>query len=331
MTDAVAAALLVGVVAYAVFGGADFGAGFWDLTAGGAERGRRPRALIDHSLGPVWEANHTWLIYCLVVLWTAFPDAFAAIMTTLYIPLGLAVLGIVLRGSAFAFRKVVVRTEHQRVNGAMFALSSVITPFFFGTVIGGIASGRVPTEGHGDALRSWMNPSSITTGVLAVAVCAYLAAVFLTADAHRTADAELLVWFGRRATLTAALTGVVAATDLLIAHHDAPRLFDQLTSKALPFTVASAAAGLAALALMRGGNPVLVRVLAGAAVAALVSGWGVAQYPYLLGTHARLDEVAAPSASMVSLLVVTGVAAALIGPSFVLLYVLQQRDTLGDH
>src|SRR5581483_8914932 len=111
MTDVVSAALLVGVVAYAVFGGADFGAGFWDLTAGGAERGRRPRALIDRSLGPVWEANHTWLIYCLVVLWTAFPTGFAAIMTTLYVPLGLAALGIVLRGSGFAFRKAVASTE----------------------------------------------------------------------------------------------------------------------------------------------------------------------------------------------------------------------------
>jgi cytochrome d ubiquinol oxidase subunit II len=331
MTDAVAAALLVGVVAYAVFGGADFGAGLWDLTAGGAERGRRPRALIDHALGPVWEANHTWLIYCLVVLWTGFPEAFAAIMTTLYIPLGLAVLGIVLRGSGFAFRKVVVRTEHQRVNGALFALSSLITPFFFGTVIGGIASGRVPTAGHGDALRSWVNPSSITTGVLAVAVCAYLAAVFLTADAHRTGDAELQAWFGSRAVLAATVAGAAAAADLVIAHSDAQRLFDQLTGKALPLTVASAAAGLAALALMRRGSPPLVRVLAGAAVAALVSGWGVAQHPYLLGTHARLGEMAAPAASLTSLLVVTGVAAALIGPSFVLLYVLQQRDTLSDH
>jgi cytochrome d ubiquinol oxidase subunit II len=278
----------------------------------------------------VWEANHTWLIYCLVVLWTAFPDAFADIMTTLYIPLGLAALGIVLRGSGFAFRKVVVHTEHQRVNGAVFALSSLITPFFFGTIVGGIASGRVPSGGHGDAVGSWVNPSSIGTGILAVAVCAYLAAVFLTADAHRAGDADLQAWFGRRAALAATITGGAAAADLLIAHHDAPRLFHQLTGRALPLTVTSVAAGLAALALIRRGSPLLVRVLAAAAVAALVSGWGAAQYPYLLGTQARLHEVAAPNASMASLLVVTAAAAALIGPSFVLLYMLQQRDTLGD-
>ena len=149
MTTAVAVELFVGVVfygvvVYAVFGGADFGAGFWDLTAGGLQRGRRPRELIDRSLGPVWEANHVWLIYCLVVLWTAFPRAFAAIMSTLYVPLGLAALGIVLRGSGFAFRKITIGTVQQRATGAAFAASSVITPYFFGTVAGGIASGRVP-------------------------------------------------------------------------------------------------------------------------------------------------------------------------------------------
>src|SRR3978361_897860 len=103
MSNVIAIGLILGLLAYAVFGGADFGAGFWDLTAGGAERGRAPRALIDHPLGPVWEANHTWLIYCLVVFWTAFPPAFATVMRTLYIPLGLAALGLVLRGSGVAF------------------------------------------------------------------------------------------------------------------------------------------------------------------------------------------------------------------------------------
>src|SRR5690348_6763506 len=181
-------------MAYAMFGGADFGAGFWDLTAGGAERGRRPRGLIDRSIGPVWEANHVWLIFCLVVLWTAFPGAFAAIMTTLYVPLGLAALGIVLRGSGFAFRKVSVRTADQRVNGVLFAVSSVVTPFFFGAVAGGIASGRVPTSGGGDALSSWWNPTSVLGGAMAVVVCAYLAAVFLAAEARSSEERRGGTW-----------------------------------------------------------------------------------------------------------------------------------------
>ena len=122
MSTFAAVLLFAGVVAYAVLGGADFGAGFWDLTAGGAERGRRPRHLVDVVLAPVWEANHVWLIFCLVMLWTGFPTAFAAITTTLYVPLGLAALGIVVRGSGFAFRKVFVRTQQQRFAGAAFAV-----------------------------------------------------------------------------------------------------------------------------------------------------------------------------------------------------------------
>src|SRR5437763_3699657 len=185
MSTFAAVVLFTGVVAYAVFGGADYGAGFWDLTSGGAEHGRRPRHLVDESLAPVWEANHVWLIFCLVMLWTAFPPAFAAIMTTLYIPLGLAALGIVARGSGFAFRKVFVETDQQRVAGAAFAASSVITPFFLGTVAGGIASGRVPTAGHRDGDTSWVNPTSLLGGVLAVLACAFTAAVFLTAEPRR--------------------------------------------------------------------------------------------------------------------------------------------------
>jgi cytochrome d ubiquinol oxidase subunit II len=330
MSDVVAAGLLAGLIAYAVFGGADFGAGFWDLTAGGAERGRAPRALIDHSLGPVWEANHTWLIYCLVIFWTAFPKPFAAVMSTLYLPLGIAVLGIVLRGSGFAFRKVVVRTQDQRVNGAAFALSSVITPFFFGTVIGGIASGRVPSNGNGDAIRSWVNASSLVTGVLAVAVCAYLAAVFLSADAARLGESDLLAWSARRAYISAYVTGVVAAIDLAVAHSDAPRLFDRLTGVAVPATVVSVLSGVMALILMRRGRHLVVRGLAAVAVAALVAGWGIAQYPYLLGDHATIAASASPDASLTVLLVVFGVAAVVVAPAMVLLYLLQQRDRLGS-
>src|SRR5918994_1909088 len=136
--------MFVGLTAYALFGGADFGAGSWDLLAGGDVRGAPSRRLMEHAIGPVWEANHVWLIFVLVVLWTGFPPAFAAVASTLYIALTLAAFGIIARGSAFAFRHTVTNTVLQRVFGAGFALSSVLTPFFFGTVAGGIASGRVP-------------------------------------------------------------------------------------------------------------------------------------------------------------------------------------------
>ncbi len=143
--DLAAAILWTGATLYALFGGADFGGGFWDLLAGFDERkGAAPRARIQRSLTPVWEANHVWLIFILVVLWTAFPEAFGAIMTTLYVPIALAAVGIVLRGAGFAFRKSVQRLSYRRAMGAAFALSSVVTPFFMGTVVGAIAAGNVP-------------------------------------------------------------------------------------------------------------------------------------------------------------------------------------------
>src|ERR1700709_106150 len=149
--DAAAAILWGGATFYAVFRGADLGGSFWALIAGDAETGERPRALTQRSLTPVWEANHVWLIFILVVLWTAFPPAFSAIFTTLYAPIALAALGIVLRGAGFAFRKSIEGLSGRRAAGATFALSSLLTPFFMGTVAGAIAAGNVPAAGHGDA------------------------------------------------------------------------------------------------------------------------------------------------------------------------------------
>src|ERR1700736_4628980 len=134
IADVVGGILLAGLTLYATLGGADFGGGLWDLLAGGYQRGRAPRQLIDETITPVWEANHVWLIFALVIFWTAFPTAFAAVMTTASLPLWLAVLGIVLRGVGFAFRKEVETLRWQRLLGATFAVSSLITPFFMGTV-----------------------------------------------------------------------------------------------------------------------------------------------------------------------------------------------------
>ena len=150
---AVGAILLATISLYAILGGADFGGGLWDLLAGGDRRGQAPRALIDESITPVWEANHVWLVFALVIFWTAFPDAFAAVMTTAALPIWLAVLGIVLRGSGFAFRKEVHQLSLQRVLGATFAFSSLLTPFFMGTVVGAIATGQIP--GQTPARPAW--------------------------------------------------------------------------------------------------------------------------------------------------------------------------------
>jgi cytochrome bd ubiquinol oxidase subunit II len=331
MSDVAGVILFLGVALYAVFAGADFGAGFWDLTAGGAHRGRRPRALIDAALGPVWEANHVWLIFCLVVLWTAFPGAFAAIMDTLYVPLAIAVVGIVARGAGFAFGKVSETLSQQRVYGAAFAVSSVITPFFLGAVAGGIASGRVPSRGGGDPLGSWLNPTSMLGGALAVVVCAYLAAVYLVAEASRRQLPDLEPYFRRRAIAAGILAGVMAFAGIFVLQDDASRLFHHLTGVALPLVVVSGLSGLAALTVLHRGLARAGRYLAAAAVAAVVGGWGVAQYPFVLGTHLTLGAGAAPDSTLKAVAVVFLAAAVTCIPSLVYLYVLEQRGQLDSH
>ncbi|MDX3094868.1 cytochrome d ubiquinol oxidase subunit II [Streptomyces sp. ME01-24h] len=328
MPETVAAFLFLGVIAYSLFGGADFGAGFWDLTAGGAEGGRRPRHLIDTSLSPVWEANHTWLIYCLVFLWSGFPAAFTAITTTLYIPLGIAVLGIVLRGAGFAFRKASLRTPEQRLYGVAFAASSVLTPYCFGSIAGGIASGRVPAAGNGAPLTSWLNPTSVLGGVLAVLVCAYLAAAYLYVAARQQGDHALRRHFRTRALLASAVTGAVSIAGIFVLRADAPHLFGELSHRALPLVLLAAACGVASTVLLWRDRTRLLRALAAAAVALVVLGWGVAQYPYLLGTHVEIGAAAAPRATLAVTLGVAVVAGLLIFPSIALLFRLANRGSL---
>ena len=329
MSDAVAVVLFFGVTAYAIFGGADFGSGFWDLVAGGTERGERPRAIIQHSIGPVWEANHVWLIFVLVVLWTGFPEAFASITLTLFVPLSLAALGIVLRGSGFAFRKEVERTSSRRNFGAAFAFSSVLVPYCMGAIAGAIASGRVPAGGKaGDPWSSWINATSILGGVLAVAVCAFLAAVFLTWDAARLEDPAMVAYYRSRAMAMSVAAGFVALVGIVVLHDDARYVFDGLMSRALAFVIISALCGIGTLILLARRSHFGARLLAIGAVASVVIAWGVAQWPYLLPTSLTVSEAAAPDPTLTTILVVFGIAAVVILPSLGLLYVLDQKSLL---
>jgi cytochrome bd ubiquinol oxidase subunit II len=328
--DAAAAILWVGATFYALFGGADFGGGLWDLIAGDAERGRRPRELIQRSLTPVWEANHVWLIFMLVVLWTAFPPAFSAVMSTLYVPLALAAVGIVLRGSGFAFRKSIESLSGQRAAGAAFALSSVLTPFFMGAVVGAIAAGNVPAGGDGDAFSSWLQPLPLLVGVMFVASGAYLSAVFLVGDARRAGATELEAYFVRRALAAAAVAGVAAAFGLVELHSEARYIFDRLLDEGLPLVVLSGLCGIGLLlVLLRGGRRSL-RPLAAGAVVAVIWGWGVAQFPYLLPMSLRIGDAAAPDPTLDVIFVVFAIAAVLVLPALGLLYTLSQRDLLGE-
>jgi cytochrome d ubiquinol oxidase subunit II len=329
--DAVAAVLWVGVTLYAVFGGADFGSGFWALVAGGRERGKRARGLIDWAIGPVWEANHVWLIFMLVTLWTAFPEAFGSVMSTLFIPLCLAALGIVLRGAGFAFHRVAGRGSARRLAEVAFGVASVLTPFFMGTVVGAVASGRVPVgNAQGDLVTSWLNPVSLLLGALFVAAGVYLAAVFLVSDARRFGDREMVTYFATRALAAAVVAGALAVAGIFVLRDDARYIYDGLTSEGLPLVLISLACGLGALVLLwrrarRGARPLAVL-----AMVAMIWGWGAAQYPYLLPETLTIEEGAGASETLTVVLVLFGVAVIVVLPALALLFALDQRSLLEE-
>ncbi len=323
---AVAAAMFAGVLAYALFGGADFGSGFYDLTAGNSRRGAALRTQVDHSIGPVWEANHVWLIYVLVVWWTGFPEAFAAAMNTLILPLLFALLGIVLRGAAFAFRKYAATLGQARLFGAVFAVSSLITPFFLGAVVGAIASGRVPIQGRGDVWGSWLHPTSILGGLMAIGTSAFLAGTFLVADAARARHHDLAAALRVRTLGVGIVTGAVVLAGLVSLHHDAPTLWDGLLGRSLPLMVLSALAGLATLALLWTHRYGLARLCAVLAVTGVIAGWGVGQYPWLLVDQIRIVDAAGAPATLQALLVAVGAAVVIVGPALAYLYTLTQSQ-----
>ena len=315
----------VSLTAYALLAGADFGAGTWDLLAGDARAGQNRRRLIEHVIGPVWEANHVWLIFVLVLLWTAFPPAFAAIASTLWIPLTLAALGIIGRGSAFAFRKTVTTVWEQRVFGVTFAVSSVATPFFLGTVGGAIAAGRVPAGlATGDTIGAWTSPVALLAGVLSVAACSFLAATYLCGDAQRDRDPALAQWFRLRALISGGVAGGLAVAGLLVVHADAPALFRGLTGRALPLTLISVLGGITALLLVAVRRFVAARFAAGAAITGLVWGWGIAQYPHLL-SDLDVDQAAALGSSLHAVVVTSLIGLAVLIPSMWLLLWMFQR------
>jgi cytochrome d ubiquinol oxidase subunit II len=325
-----AAFIVLGISAYAVLGSADFGAGFWDLTAGGDRAGGRVRGMIQRSMAPVWEANHVWLIFVLVIAWTAFPIAFGSIFSTLYVPLFLAAIGIIFRGTAFALRGQAATINEARTLGALFATASVLIPFCFGAALGGIASGRVGIgNATGDPWDSWLNPTSALIGVIAVLTGAYLAAVFLAGDSVRAEQPDLARAFRARALLAGGASGVVAIGGLLVLRSDARALFDGLTSGGgLVMVIVSAAAGAATLWLVWSERYGLARASAALAVVAIVVGWALAQRPYLLPPDLKLDDAAAAGATLDAVVIVVALGMLILGPSLWYLYRLVLRGQL---
>lgn len=324
----VAASLFATMAAYALFAGADFGGGIWDLLAGRTETGQKPREAIDRSVTPVWEGNQVWIVLGFVLVWTAYPRAFAPIMTALFVPLALSLLGIVLRGVGFAFRHETERLPTTQLAGLLFAASSFIAPFFLGACIGAVTTGRVRSDAAGNVPSAWLAPTPIVTGVLFVSSCAYIGAVYLVGDSHHRGDPEMSRYFSRRAMAAGLVTGVLAVVNLFLLHANATYVFDRLFKVAWPLLVLSVGAGALALLLVVLGRALLLRIAAALAVVGVVAAWGVAQYPYLLPGSLTLAQGSAPTSSLNAELVVLIMAAVFVVPSFAYLYWLQQHGRL---
>jgi cytochrome bd ubiquinol oxidase subunit II len=320
--------VLVGLALYTVLAGADFGAGLWQLTAGGGGHGRRIRDHAHHANAPVWEANHVWLILVITVLWTAYPVVFGSIFSTLAIPIYIAAIGIVFRGLAYTLQNATSDPRQRGVIDTVFAVSSIITPFMLGTVIGALASGRVPVgNAAGDAVTSWLNPTSILAGCLAVATGAFLAAVYLAADARRLTEPEIAISFRRRALLSGTTAGALSIAGIVVVNHDAHGLYDGLTSGwGLVGVIVSGAAGLISLVLVWTRRYEPARASAALAVAAILFGWAAAQRPYVL-PGLTLRQAASGDSTLLAVIISIAVGAVILFPSLVLLFRLSLGGT----
>jgi len=317
-SDVLALLVLAGLTAYTVLGGADFGAGLWDLT-----RNRRQRDLVVRAMGPVWEANHVWLIFVLIALFSGFPGGFAVLSRSLTGPLSIALLGIVLRGAAFAFRQYGAPHGGPPVRGTalwgrIFAVSSLITPFAFGAAAGGITGGTLRADGSAGLLRPFLAPLPLVSGLLAVAACGFIAAVYLTTDAYRSGEPELVVRLRARALASGAAAGALALLAL-------PLLPDAFADRlAWPAVAVSVVSGALALELMRRGWFVLARVAAAGAPAGLLCGWALALYPWALPGETVISPAPPATAGLIVGVLTAGLL--LVVPSYVFMIRVLRAD-----
>jgi cytochrome d ubiquinol oxidase subunit II len=322
--------VLAGLVLYTVLAGADFGAGIWRMMSGPGERGERIRDHAHHSMGPVWEANHVWLIFVLTVTWTAYPTFLGSIASTLAVPFFIAALGIILRGASYALRSGASTSREAVLVDGAFAVGSLVTPFALGAMAGGIAAERIPVgNATGSLWSTWLNPVSITVGVLAVAFSAYLAGVYLSADAARRAEPDIEEAYRRRALAAGAVAGALAVVGLIVVHADAHSLYAGLVHGAgLAMLILSLLAGTAAMGLVATRRFEPARYFAALAVAAVVAGWAFARWPVLL-PGLTVYQAAAPHDTLVAVVVAVVAGGAILFPALGLLFALTLRGHLG--
>ena len=329
LPEVLAAIIVLSLNAYVLTGGADFGGGVWDLLARGPRRAAQ-RRLIASQIGPIWEANHVWLILVVVLLFTAFPAAFAALGIVLHIPLSLMLIGIVLRGSSFVFRSYGARDDATQLRwGRVFAMASVITPVLLGIVVGAIATGRAGAAADrlaagrdlsflSEYVAPWLSPFPLAMGALALAMFAFLAAVYL---ALATDDAALREDFRRRALGAEAAMFVAAFGGLAVAHVTAPHVSGALTgSRAVAFQGATALAAIAVLLSVWTRRWLTARLAAALQVSLILWGWVLVQYPFVLPPTLTIHDAAAPRATLELLIGALAGGALILVPALVYLF-----------
>ena len=323
LPEVLAALLALSLNAYVLFGGADFGGGVWDLLASGPRRDRQ-RAVISHALGPIWEANHVWLIFAIVLTFTCFPPVYARLGTVLHIPLSLMLVGIVLRGSAFTFRTYDSQQDAtQRRWGRIFSSASVITPILLGVSIGAIASGAVGRETTGGFVEQfvdpWLTPFAFSVGLLTLTLFAFLAAVFLTLE---TRDPELCEDFRRRALGTGVAVFFASALVLVLSHRAAPLVRTGLMASpwAVPLHLATAVTAIGVLAALWFRRFRLARIGVGLQVSLIFWGWAIAQYPFLVPPDLTIARTVAPATTLRAVLIAGAAGGALLLPSLLYLF-----------
>jgi cytochrome d ubiquinol oxidase subunit II len=331
----VAGALLLAVTAYSTAGGADYGAGIWDLLAGRFRNAEAVRELIDHAMAPVWEANNVWLVFAAVICWTGFPLLYESVFLSLYPLFALALLGLILRGAFFAFRHAAITSSSRLAASRVFGLSSLLAPFSFAASLGAIASGKV---GVGNPVvpvwQACLDPLAIAFGVVALTATAFTGASFLVGDAHRYDGAraeslDLVEYFRRRAIVAAIALLAVSLVALVLIAIESPAVFrGMIAGLGLPFSIVAVLAVVAVAALMQRRLYRWYRLLTVAGVGSFVFAWGFGQSPYVLPGRLTIQQAAGAPGIEALLLAITAVALLLVIPSLFLLYVLDQRSAL---
>ncbi len=316
--------LWFGLIAYAVLGGADFGAGIWDLFAVGP-LAERQRKLINHALGPVWEANHVWLIFLIVGLFNVFPPAFAALSIALFIPLTIVLVGIVLRGAAFIFRTYALSNTSPStwLWSRIFSTTSLLTPFFLGASAAAVASGRLRApqgNAQADLGPAWTSPFALTIGAMAVSLCATLAAVYLIVEARNENDNNLAESYRLKAMIAGAVTAVFGALGLFLSQTEAPLLWQGMLAHAIPIVIATMIIGLATAVALFVRYYRVARVLIILEAAFLLGSWGLSQYPYIIPPDMTIDNAANDPTVIVTLLIATAIGMALLLPALYYLF-----------